>query len=164
MDTLTVPTWTVPTTPAVIDCHRLAHRAAETGGGWVARGRAAALDWALGVPGCVSPITQQATPPAGADVVREEWIAAADVLTPDEDLTAWAGGAADALGWLTGIGDPPVPLPLRRPDGSLPTADQLYAERVRHWWGPEQRAAARREASRDATRARTLAELAAGAQ
>jgi hypothetical protein len=163
MDTLTVPPWTVPPARTVIDCHRLAHRAAETAGGWVARGRAAALDWALGVPACLSPVTKQDAPPADAAAVRDEWLAAASAEDPRDDVTDWFAGAADALGWLVGIGDPPVPLPLRRPDGSLPTADELYAERVRDWWGPEQRAAARREAARDATRGQTLAGLAASA-
>jgi hypothetical protein len=75
----------------------------------------------------------------------------------------WADGCGLTLGWLLGIHPrPPIELPRRNPDGSVPDVEQLYREAIqaRPHTAPEQRNAARSEAVATAGRYRRLAELA----
>jgi len=81
------------------------------------------------------------------------------------DDREWANGVNGALGWLLGRRSEPVlHLPRRLPDGSTPSADQLYTEiletRPFEHRLPEQRQAARNEAETAAARYRRLAALA----
>lgn len=172
-----IPAWVAPPARQVRDAHciarALAVRAVE------ARPVAASFDWVTG--GQDSPITQRGDEPAAA-VVRAEMMLA-DALTRGGDLHpdwwdalgvaqlpavtrdgTWCAGVAAALAWLLGVTErPPVPLPRRLPDGTVPTADQLYAEALRsgRLTGPEERNGARDRAEREAARFRRLAELAA---
>jgi hypothetical protein len=77
----------------------------------------------------------------------------------------WANGVRGALAWLLGQRpEPMLHLPRRLPDGSTPSADQLYAEILEtqpfEHRLPEQRQAARNEAHAAAARYRGLAALA----
>jgi hypothetical protein len=72
----------------------------------------------------------------------------------------WAGGAAETLRWLLGMSDqPPMPLPQRRADGWLMSADELYehALRARPWESlPEERRDLRLRCVADAARGQRL--------
>jgi len=81
------------------------------------------------------------------------------------DDREWANGVRGALAWLLGQRpEPMLHLPRRLPDGSTPSAEQLYAEmleaRPYGYEFPEQRQAAWNEAGTAAARYRGLAALA----
>jgi hypothetical protein len=71
-----------------------------------------------------------------------------------------------ALGWLLGVTQrPPVEIPRRLADGSVPTVEQLYRElvaaRPHAAWTPEQHNEARQRATQAVQVYRRLAALAA---
>lgn len=173
-DRATVPAWVIPRALSVRDAHRIAYRRANQIGDVRAAAVSAAINWATG--GQPAPLTQRRE--VTRDLAWVEWLLAGSVETgtpmvwgevpPVPPVTRdhrWAAGVSAALAWLLGATDrPPVPIPRRRPDGSIPTADELYGEMVaarpHASWPPEQRAEARRRATEVAVANRHLAELA----
>jgi hypothetical protein len=178
----TVPAWVVPPPGQVADAHCLTHalvsELADAERAHRHAGACAAISWVVGLQ--PAPMTSRGDESTTA-LVRAEMMLAGAVAAgapslPDEVWAAlevpamppvtahagWANGVAAALGWLLGVhARPPVRLPRRLPDGSTPTAEQLYDEYVARTFGePEARAEARRRASEDATLYRRLAELA----
>lgn len=133
--TALIPAWVAAAAREVQDCHWIAAAfAAETAPGSRFAQIAATLDWATtGVP------------------TREQ---------AEDMLMASDGGAYDTIVWLLGHKTAPVTLPRRHADGTVMTADDLYAETTAARWGePEQKAAARRKATKDAALYRQLADL-----
>ena len=134
--TALIPAWVVPAAREVADCHWIAHHYAAESGLLATRHSdvLAVLDWVTG-----------------------------DL--PDDNVAyqrMHAGGhVGDTIAWLLGMSRiPPVQLPRRNPDGSVVTADQLYAEYMTGKTGlPEQRTEARARATSDAARYRRLAAL-----
>ena len=173
-DRAVIPEWVVPARRAVEDAHRIAYRMA-CDGNMRAGGVASAINWVTG--GEPAPLSHRSA--VSLAVVWSEWELAGTVETgapmvrsagepvpPTAVITdrSWATGAGAALGWLLGAASrTPVPVPLRLPDGRIPTADELYraarAARPHALWTPEQRAAARQQAEQTAARNRALAEL-----
>jgi len=139
-----VPSWVVPSRFAVAD---VAGMAVNAGSHPRAVGILAALSWAA----------EQGT----RDVVASE--ATRTAMAGDDPETT---GRADTLYWLAGVKTtPPVRIPRRHPDGSLPTSQELYdqarAAAPHRNWIAEERRGARAQAELDAAEARRLAELAA---
>ncbi|OLT19360.1 hypothetical protein BJF78_36225 [Pseudonocardia sp. CNS-139] len=179
-DRAVIPAWVVPDVLSVADAHRMTYRifGDERGRDRPARvragGAAAAIDWVTG--GQPAPITERVE--VDRDIAWAEWRLAGCIerdrpmlwgeVEPREPVIrdrTWAVGAGDALGWLLGaFSRPPVPLPRRLPDGSVPSAEHLYRERLalmpHTMWTPEQRQEAWQHAARDAQRYRSLARLA----
>lgn len=161
----------------------------ETGSLWSA-GVAAAAGWAVGQR--AGPVTDRQDVPLTRELVTAELWAANLAIdqAPDgprvrggrpvalaavvklgvewrEPLPVrfvYADGVWRALRWLLGVEgqDAPFEVPLRRPDGSLVSADDLYAmdlaEAPWRYRFPEQRNALRDRAQADARRYRELAE------
>jgi hypothetical protein len=172
-ETAVIPAWVVQPPTQVADCHRIAHATAAQTGRVRMAAVAATVNWVTG--GQPAPLTERLDVPTAA-VARAEMMLAIGPLhaelwrelgvEPREPVTnhpEWLEGVALALGWLLGIHSrPPLRLPRRNPDGTTPTADQLYREALeaRPHTAPEQRNAARDEAAALAGRYRRLAELA----
>ena len=175
-DQAVIPAWAAPAAQAVADAHRIAHVTYADLGDLRAGGVSASINWATG--GQDAPITER-TEPVTRDLVQAEWMLAGSVelgstsmvwgaITPREPVVrdrTWAVGVGAALGWLLGVHPrPPVAIPRRHPDGTTPTAEDLYREMVaarpHASWLPEQRAEARRRATQAAETYRRLAALA----
>ena len=176
-DQAVIPAWVAPTAQAVADAHRIAHVTAADTGDIRTAAVAASVNWVTG--GQPAPLTER-TDPVTRRLVETEWVLAGNVeldtqsgwlfddIPPADPVTddrRWAAGAGVALGWLLGVHPrPPVQIPRRLPDGSTPTAEDLYREivagRPHASWLPEQRAQARRRATRAAEEYRRLADLA----
>jgi hypothetical protein len=162
-DRAVIPAWVIPDGHAVADAHRISYAAATAdsvgarpGVRVRAGGVATAINWVTG--GQLAPITER--PETDHDVVWAEWLLAGSVETgvpmvwgdvePREPVIrdrTWAAGVSAALGWLLGVTQrPPVAIPRRLADGSVPTVEQLYRElvaaRPHAAWTPEQRSAA----------------------
>jgi hypothetical protein len=154
---LAVPEWVEPAEQQLVDCRRLV-----TGGGRFEAGVAAALGWVLGTGR--SPITG-ADVPASAQTAEEEFFVAGKVELGESPLSAvipaeLAQGVGRTLAWLLGW-EPRSPIDLpRRP---VPTAEQLYEEAVTaepwRYRLPEEQAAGRLAAQREAARLARLAAL-----
>jgi hypothetical protein len=164
---VTRPPWAVPTAQQVRDAHVLAYQAAVETETWRARGRAAAMDWALGCETLALGDTQFDRPPTRDQVIEVLHMAArlfrnADRPGSRRETAQWAGGIADVLTWLIGgSAQPGFDLPRRRFDGTPTGAGEFYAEREpQPGWGPEERRAARDEAETAAIRNRLLVEAA----
>lgn len=164
--TVARPTWAVPVAQQVRDAHVLAYHAAIKTETWRARGRAAAMDWALGCETLALGDAHFDRPPTLDQVVEVLHIVARlfrNAARPDyRETIQWAGGIADVLTWLIGVSDRPgFDLPRRRFDGTPVTAGEFYAELgPQPGWGPEERRAARDQAETAAIRNRLLVERA----
>lgn len=174
-----VPMWAAPTDAQLEDAHRIAHAAAADGGGLRWQAHAAALDWVTRLQDA-APVTGRADRPTEA-VVRAEMLTADCVVSrtvmapemwdnlavppaaPITNNREWCDGVAAVLGWLLGSRPPPIRVPRRNRDGSVMTADQLYAEKkaARRILPPEDRARLRTQAEVEAEVYRRLAALAA---
>jgi hypothetical protein len=177
-DHAVIPAWVTPSAQAVADAHRIAHVTGAETGDVAARAVAASINWVTG--GQLAPLTERTELPT-RELVTAEWLLAGSVehgttmvwgsVSPVVPVTLdrrWAAGTSAALGWLLGCTDrPPVRIPRRLPDGSVPTAEQLYDEmlaaRPHAAWTPEMRAEARRRAAQAAVTSQRLADLAARA-
>lgn len=174
-DLAVIPGWVKPPHREVADCHRIAHVVAASSGSYSKAAIAATINWVTA--GQDAPVTERTDEPTEL-VARAEMLVADRV--PFEDIPAmlgvdspppvtehrgWCDGVALTLGWLLGIHSrPPIQLPRRNPDGSVPDGEQLYAEaraaRPHCAWEPEQRIEARDKAYADAARYARLASLA----
>ena len=177
-----VPDWVVPPAQQVMDYFRIAYSIFGKTRSPLMGGDAAAMNWVTG--GQRGPVTERTEQPVTRNLADAEQTVAMTVAyemppMPESMWTAlgvepraaatddreWANGVNGALGWLLGQRPEPIlDLPRRLPDGSTPSADQLYAEMLEarpygHEF-PEQRQAARNEAATAAARYRGLADLA----
>ena len=178
------PAWVVPSPREVDDAHWLAFPEYADRGLVVAGGVGAALAWVRG--GRVGPVTGRDEQPVTVMLARAEMWAAtaaerpgrtppplericADLgvafWPPGEVDTRWATGVRATLRWLLGTPgqQAPAELPVRRPDGTTPTADELYEVAVAAtpflFELPEQRVALRSRVEANARRYRELAEM-----
>lgn len=137
---MSVPAWVTPTRAQVADLRTTA--AAHADRSELARGCLDAADWVVGPDSIASERS-----------VQEE--AAATVKHRDDD---YHRGISDTLAWLCGwLPKPCLEIPSRNPDGTLLTADQLYAAALEEYprgWDPtpEQRDKARLDADKTAIR------------
>jgi hypothetical protein len=149
------PEWVAPAEQQLLDCLRLA-----VGSGTFEAGVVAALGWVLGTGR--RPLTD-ANVPASPQTAEEEFFVAGKVELGESPLSVvipaeLAQGVGRALAWLLGWEPrPPIDLP-RRP---VPTAKQLYDEAIAaepwRYRLPEEQAAARLAARREAARLALLA-------
>ncbi|RZT87414.1 hypothetical protein EV383_4337 [Pseudonocardia sediminis] len=136
-----IPTWVSPDHQQVRDLLTITkhHRDDYTRGVWDG------ADWACGWP-----------------VSRE---AAGDEMTdalPERNTDREKAGRADVLAWLMGFAAAPIEIPRRNSDGTVVTAEQLYAEMVDdHPLPPiaEERRDMQDKARRQAARWAALADL-----
>lgn len=174
----------MPSPREVDDAHWLAFQEYGDGGSIAAGGVGAALAWVRG--GQVAPVTGRDEQPVTEALARAEMWAAtaaerpgrtppplericADLgvayWPPGEVDTRWATGARATLRWLVGAPgqEPPAELPVRRPDGTTSTAEELYEVAVTAtpflFQLPEQRTALRSRVEANARRYRELAEM-----
>lgn len=179
-----IPEWVVPSAREVDDAHWLAFKEYAERGSVAAGGVGAALAWVRG--GRVGPVTCRDEQPVTEVLARAEmWAAAvaerpgstpppleqicADLgvayWRPGEVDSRWATGVRAALRWLLGAPgqQAPAELPVRRADGSTPTAEELYEVAVAAapflFELPEQRVALRSRVEANARRYRELAEM-----
>ncbi|MCA1695675.1 MAG: hypothetical protein LC749_13625, partial [Actinobacteria bacterium] len=160
--TTLTPSWVVPPASQISDLHWLGYRRyADTGLAWPA-GVCASLEWVLSERN--APITERNERPVSDGVAKAEmWAATAvdrDGVKPSlESICAnldvayfpavilnrtWARSVCMALRWMLGGGGfaeakPPLELPTRHADGSIASADELYAQAMGahpdHNWG-----------------------------
>lgn len=145
-----IPAWVKPPAAAVEDLYWLAHRYYIDQHSTRAGGIGATLDWIL--KGRVAPITERREQPVAKNLAEAEMTAAlattrgADWAMFPLDLVytqlgvayhppavvepQWSDGVWRALRWLLGVADQaaPLQLPLRRPDGTIPTTEELYQQ------------------------------------
>jgi len=143
-----VPAWVAPAHRDVADCHRMVVQIAEVTGSHEALGQVAAISWVVGLR--PAPVTQREEPVTRELVRAEHWVALCDAANQAEPNEAdwrqlgvepraivagngeFAYGAWTVLGWLLGERlDPPVELPRRAADGSVPPGEELYTARPR---------------------------------
>lgn len=178
------PEWVVPSPREVDDAYWLAHQEHADRHSAAAGGVGAALAWVRG--GRVGPVTGRDEQPVTEALARAEMWAATAAERPGRtppplertcaDLgvafwspgavdNRWATGARATLRWLLGAPgqQAPAELPVRRSDGSTPTAAELYEAVVATtpflFELPEQRAALRSRVETNARRYRELAEI-----
>ena len=185
-----IPSWVVRSEWQVIDAHYIAYAFAQPGAGARYRPVAASIDWVTGVEDALAPMTLRELEATGCAATAEMMLAQAVAcgdrglpdslweklgLTPEEPWrfdALWSEMVAVTLRWLLEDEQqrPPIELPRRLPDGSTPTADQLYAEAEAaseataprcNSWGVEERHAARLKAEQAAARYRELDRLVA---
>lgn len=146
----------------VVDLWWLAHRDwTEQRSLWTG-GVLGAVEWVIGT-GC-GPMTAREEQPVTRNLAIAEFCAAAVVIRGAGPLESecrrlgvtylepiswgsdFAVGVWRTLGWLTDSQPTrcsPLPVPLRNPDGNVPTADQLYAQSIatnpHDYTTPEQR-------------------------
>ena len=183
--------WAAQHRAAIAELMWLALRDHQVGGGsaW-SGGVAAAAGWAMGVG--PAPVTRRTeTPLTLALVIAERWAAhvagdeavdrpegrssrpvaqaaVAELGVPWRDplpvTFAHADGAWRALRWMTGVPgqETPFAVPLRHPDGTLMTAEDLYEQAVAaapwRYRLPEERIELRNLVDRDARQSRVLAD------
>jgi hypothetical protein len=162
-----IPAWVKPPAAAVEDLYWLAHRNYLDHCSTRAGGIGAILDWIL--KGRVAPITERREQPVTKNLAEAEMTAAlattggADWVLFPLDLVytelgvayqppvvvdlQWSDGVWRGLRWLLGVTDQAAPLhlPLRRPDGSIPTAEELYQQTLAHQSYPVRLPEERRE-------------------
>lgn len=153
-----VPGWIVPLGSQVVDLMWLSYATwVDARSPW-AGGVMSTAAWVRG--GRQAPVTGRAESPVTRELAQAELWATLVVATagpgmpafPAESLCAplsvsyvpptpvdrkWAQGVASTLRWLLGtrsaagtVAAAPLPLPVRRADGSIPTAEELYASMV----------------------------------
>jgi hypothetical protein len=176
------PAWAAPSRREIDDLHWLAYRARRELGQPSYSGISRTLAWVRG--GRAAPITGRTDIPVTRELATAEKWAANAASTPDltppplEYISAQLGvvhvapqpvdadladGAWRALRWLLGEPgqSPPLPLPVRHVDGTVPTADELYdialAAAPDRFRLPEQRAELRSRVEQNARRYRDLA-------
>lgn len=179
--------WVVPSARQVSDLRWLAGRAwLEQGSPWVG-GVIAAAGWVDDHRYGPGPITGRTEKPVTRTLAEAEcWAALAagdepggasfplesvcaelgvDYWPPKFRNRVYVDGAWRTLRWLLGAEGQAAPLrlPVRDADGSVPTAEQLYAQAVERdpflAGSPEQRQALRSRVDAEAHRSRALAEL-----
>lgn len=177
------PRWVKPTADEVDDFHWLGYRVhTEAGPEWVS-GAVTAAAWVRG--GRTAPVTERDEQPVTAALAEAElWAAVAagpagdglpltSIYTrlgvtpwPTQPVSRqWAEGAWRALRWLLGLQGqgPPLPLPVRNPDGTTPTRDELYAAQMAlqpwRYSQPEQQQALRTRLHTDVRRSIELIAL-----
>jgi hypothetical protein len=155
------PAWAAPAAQEIRDAHRIVVARLAAGSDVQLQAMADTFAWVAGE----APSPLQTRPgPVGRLEVADELMHAQMVMSGPEQLLD--GDRAPAvelvLRWLLGMhgARPPVLVPMRRPDGHVVTADELYTLRMRGQ-PPERRTAVRVAAVRDAARYAQLAELAA---
>lgn len=178
------PAWVVASSREVEDAHWLAIDEYAERGSVAAGGVGAALAWVSG--GRVGPVTGREEQPVTESLARAEMWAAtaaerpgrappplericADLgvafRQPTEVDSRWATGVRATLRWLLRIANQQAPaeLPVRRTDGTIPTAGELYELAVAAtpflFELPEQRSALRVRVEANARRYRELAEI-----
>ena len=143
-----IPSWVAPAHRDVADGHRIVVGLADVTGSHEALGQIAGLGWVVGLR--PAPLTQREERVSRELVRAEHWLAlcaAAEQAEPSESewqrfgieprpMVAGNGefayGAWSVLGWLLGERlDPPVELPRRAADGSVPPGERLYVSRPR---------------------------------
>lgn len=162
-----IPSWVAPAHRDVADCHRIVVRLADVTGSHEALGQVAALGWVVSLR--PAPLTQREERVTRELVGAEHRLAlyaAAEQAEPSESEwqrfgveprpmaagnAEFAYGAWSVLGWLLGDRlDPPVELPRRAADGTVPPGERLYVTRPRPdspvWQDTQRR---RRERHRD---------------
>lgn len=179
--------WIVPSVGQVSDVHWIAYRVATDRGSGCAGGMIAALSWVAGDR--VGPVTERDEQPVTEALARAETWAALrvdDEFTDDPEPSLrercarwavpywpvrvsdceWANGVWRTLQWLNGTGaaKPPVTLPVRNPDGTVPTVDELVKAEIvasphRSWHLPELQVEARHRASVTVAQSRDLIAL-----
>lgn len=179
--------WVVPPARQVNDLHWLAYRLFTDQGQSGAGGIAATLGWIHGDR--VGPITERDEQPVTRALVHAEiWAAfrVDDEFTDDPEPSLrstcerwgvvywpvvatdprWANGVWRTLHWLveTVKVKPPVTLPVRNPDGTVPTVDELVKAEMaasphRSWQLPELRLEARHRACATVAQSRELVAL-----
>ena len=178
-----VPDWVVPPAQQVMDYFRIAYAIFGKTRSPLTGGHAAAMNWVV-TGGQGGPVTERTEQPVTRNLADAEqtvamtvayemppmpesmWVAlGVEPRAAVTDDREWANGVRGALAWLLGQRpEPMLHLPRRLPDGSTPSAEQLYAEmleaRPYGYEFPEQRQAAWNEAGTAAARYRGLAALA----
>lgn len=143
-----IPSWVAPSHRDVAICHRMVVRLADITGSHEALGQVATLGWVVGLR--PAPLTQREERVSRKLVCAEHWLAlcaAAEQAEPTESEwqrfgverrpmvagnAEFAYGAWYVLAWLLGERlDPPVELPRRAADGSVPPGERLYVSRPR---------------------------------
>lgn len=179
-----IPEWVVPSLREVDDAHWLAFQEYADRGSAAAGGVGAALAWVRG--GRAGPVTSRGERPVTEALSwAEVWAATAAerpgrtppplericadlgvaFWPPSEVDTRWATGVRATLRWLLGAPgqQAPTELPVRRPDGSTPTAEELYEAAMVTtpflFELPEQRVALRSRVEANARRYRELANM-----
>lgn len=149
-----IPAWVTPPVAAVEDLYWLAHRHYLDQHSTRAGGIGATLDWIL--KGRVAPITERREQPVMKNLAEAEMTAALattggatwtlfplDLVYTELGVAyhppvvvdhQWSDGVWRGLRWLLGVADQAAPLhlPLRRPDGTIPTTDELYQQALAH--------------------------------
>ncbi len=171
------PSWAAPEIAQVADLMWLAYGSWARSGSQRSAAVMATAAWVRG--GRPAPVTERTDAPVTRAHAEAELWATFEVTTPPfpaESMCAargvdyrppvvfdhvWAVGAAATLRWLLGMSDPsPMPLPQRRSDGSVVSAEELYerALRARPWWEPlpEERRDLRLRCAADAARGQRL--------
>ncbi|WP_433503214.1 hypothetical protein ACQP04_26125 [Pseudonocardia halophobica] len=173
------PPWAVPSRAQIADLHWLAYADATESGSRTAAGVVAAVAWARG--GQQAPVSGRTEQPVSRALAEMELWAARTVMSPNSPVPIdalrdelgvtycpprqldphRAAGASAALNWLLGKAtSPPLPLPVRRPDGRPIEAQELVdaamAAAPYKTWGPEERHAARYEARATVEQSRRL--------
>ena len=138
-----VPEWVVPPEQQVMDYFRIAYAIFGKTRSPLMGGDAATMNWVTGGQG--APVTERTEQPVTRNLAdAEQTVAMTIAYEMPESMWAalgveprpavtddreWANGVRGALAWLLGQRpEPMLHLPRRLPDGSTPSADQLYAE------------------------------------
>lgn len=176
------PDWAVPASTAIVDLMWLSYGSWADSGSQRVAGIMATTVWVRG--GRSSPITERADTVVTRALAEAEWWAAIEVDTdsgrarPPVEIECarlgvdyrpplacdrmWTRGVYVTLRWLLGVGGldgpaaAPMPVPVRRLDGSIPTVRELYdkamAATPECFGGPEQRAELRARVEVDVAR------------
>lgn len=177
------PAWSARGRRELDDLHWLAYAVDRGQQSAFAGGVAACLGWVRG--GRIAPVTERDESPVTRELATAEMWACAAAATPGipppplEEICAelgvrnwpvlpagvgWAEGGEVCLRWLLGQQDrPPLPIPERLADGSLPSPEGLIEREIaaRPWAfeEPERRLELRRGAEREVRRGQQLVDL-----
>jgi hypothetical protein len=181
------PEWAVPATAKIADLMWLAYGSWVSSRSQWSAGVMSTAAWVRG--GRPAPVTGRADLPVTRPLAEAElWVSLAVVsehwgapglpaeavcarlgvayAAPEPVDVLWASGTVESLRWLLGepgsdggLAGPPMEVPVRRPDGSIPTAHELYEHALLRSWSPpppEQRRDLRLKAQHDVARAHRL--------
>jgi hypothetical protein len=180
------PHWAAPATAEIADLMWLAYGSWVASGSQWAAGIMSTAAWVRG--GRAAPVTSRPDAPVTRALAEAEFWTSLAVLdersgspafpadavcarlgvtyaAPQPVDVLWARGTVGTLRWLLGKpgsdgrADPPIPVPVRRPDGSIPTERELYERALsdaRSVLVPEQRRRLRQKAQHDVARAHRL--------